>query len=358
MNSAMRPSTLGEILDRTANLYRAHFMAFLGIAAPPAAILLGCMGGMVLLLTTTGTRPENALIAGLGVLGIGLMGIPLYAGAGALSTAAISHAASAVFLEEPITIRGSYRAAWKRGWSYVGLYFLQGLAIMAAPVILWTIAVTVLAVMAGLARQAGAGASAAATGFLLLVGAGLVVYAVWMLLMLCMAFPAAVVEGVGPWTALKRAAALSKGTRGRVLVLYVLGVAIGWIVSIVFMSPIFLLALVPSLSRPEKSQLLGTIMIILFYGISFAVQALTKPIYGIAVVLFYYDQRVRKEGFDIEWMMRQAGMVSGPVAGAVAGVPEVARAVETWPESHPVGEVDTLAQAGAETPQQNSGGAV
>jgi hypothetical protein len=25
-------------------------------------------------------------------------------------------------------------------------------------------------------------------------------------------------------------------------------------------------------------------------------------------VLFYYDQRIRKEGFDIEWMMQQAGL--------------------------------------------------
>jgi len=39
------------------------------------------------------------------------------------------------------------------------------------------------------------------------------------------------------------------------------------------------------------------------------VQALTKPVYGIALVLFYYDQRMRLEGFDIEWMMLRAGLV-------------------------------------------------
>jgi hypothetical protein len=335
MRDGLRPATLGEILDRTASLYRAHFMALLGIAAPPAVVLLGSMGGMVLLLTASGARPERALTAGLGVVAISLMGMLLYVGAGALSSAALSHAASAVFLEEPITIRGSYGAAWKHGRRYVGLYFLQGLAIMAAPVIVWTVAVTVLAVMAGMARQAGAGASIVASGFVLLLGAGLVVYAMWMLLVLCMAFPAAVVEGVGPWTALKRAGRLSRGTRGRILVLYLLGVAIGWIVSIVFMSPIFLLALIPSLNRPEKSQLLGTIFIILFYGISFAVQALTKPIYGIAVVLFYYDQRVRKEGFDIEWMMRQAGMVTEPVAQAEAR-PDAAKVGAGMEAEHPV----------------------
>lgn len=337
MRDGLRPATLGEILDRTASLYRAHFMAFLGVAAPPAVVLLGSMGGMVLLFTASGARPEGAWMAGLGIVGIFLIAVPLYVGAGALSSAALSHAASAVFLEEPMTIRGSYGAAWKHGWRSVGLYFLQGLAIMAAPVIVWTIAVTVLAVMTAMARQAGAAVSIVAGGLMLLVGAGLVVYAIWMLLMLCLAFPAAVVEGVGPWTALKRAATLSKGTRGRILVLYLLGVAIGWIVSIVLMSPMFLLALIPSLNRPEKAQLLGTIFIILFYGISFAVQALTKPIYGIAVVLFYYDQRVRKEGFDIEWMMREAGMVGEAAAQVEAEArPDAAKVGAGMEAEHPV----------------------
>jgi hypothetical protein len=48
------------------------------------------------------------------------------------------------------------------------------------------------------------------------------------------------------------------------------------------------------------------------YGAFFAVKALTKPIYGIARIVFYFDQRIRKEGFDIEWMMQQAGMMSPP----------------------------------------------
>jgi hypothetical protein len=60
----------------------------------------------------------------------------------------------------------------------------------------------------------------------------------------------------------------------------------------------------------------------------FILQVLIAPISAIALVLFYYDQRIRKEGFDIEWMMEQAGLtepasdalpaedasVSGPVA--------------------------------------------
>ena len=34
--------------------------------------------------------------------------------------------------------------------------------------------------------------------------------------------------------------------------------------------------------------------------------------YATGFTLFYYDQRVRKEGFDIEWMMQAAGLRPAP----------------------------------------------
>jgi hypothetical protein len=42
--------------------------------------------------------------------------------------------------------------------------------------------------------------------------------------------------------------------------------------------------------------------------LNFAMQTLIMPVYVTALVLFYYDQRVRTEGYDIEWMMEQAGL--------------------------------------------------
>jgi hypothetical protein len=44
--------------------------------------------------------------------------------------------------------------------------------------------------------------------------------------------------------------------------------------------------------------------------------ALLGPIYPIALTLFYYDQRIRHEGFDIEQMMTAAGL--NPTAAASA----------------------------------------
>jgi hypothetical protein len=53
--------------------------------------------------------------------------------------------------------------------------------------------------------------------------------------------------------------------------------------------------------------------ILITYGSYFAVKGLVKPIYGIALTVFYFDQRIRKEGFDIEWMMQQTGMLAPAV---------------------------------------------
>jgi hypothetical protein len=38
------------------------------------------------------------------------------------------------------------------------------------------------------------------------------------------------------------------------------------------------------------------------------------PIWATGITLFYYDQRVRKEGYDIEWMMQAAGLTPPPPA--------------------------------------------
>jgi hypothetical protein len=54
----------------------------------------------------------------------------------------------------------------------------------------------------------------------------------------------------------------------------------------------------------------------------FLSNALIGPIYAIGLTLFYYDQRVRKEGFDIEWMMHAAGMTATPAATPGLVAPE------------------------------------
>jgi hypothetical protein len=326
MNLQLRPANLGEILDRTASLYRSRFLVFVGIAAiPSGGVLFFAAAGFLLSAWIGATDPATTALLGLAILGLVLLAVPVCLGLTALGSGAISHAASQAFLGERITIRGAYGAAWKKGWRYVGLLSLQILFLAVIPFTAWVLMVAGMAVVAALGRRAGASSGDYVTlqsVLFLIVGLALVAYFLWMLLRICLSFSAAVVEQLGAWAALKRATSLSVGTRGRMLVLYLLCMALSWILSVALTAPVMIvISLIPQMNTPQHEQTVGALFLFLLYGASFASQAFTKPVSGIAMMLFYYDQRIRKEGFDIEWMMREAGMEREPASPASA---------ETW----------------------------
>jgi len=353
MNEFLRPATLGEILDRTASLYRSRFLVLFGIASVPSAILIGFMGCMGLLFAWVGTSgPDAGFYAALIIMPLSLVMLPLLTGAQSLTGAALCHAASGLIYGEKITIRDAFRAAWRRGWRYLGLYLLLLLIIFVAPFFVWSMFFTVVT---ALAMAAGQGAAGVLVGtFTVLLVLGLAVYGFWMLTRLCLAFPVAVIEQADVTIALKRAASLSRGTRWRILVLFLLGLVLGWVGSLMVMVPLFVVvALVPGLSSPAHSQTIGIITIVGMYGAWFVIQALTMPVYAVALVLFYYDQRVRHEGFDIEMLMRQAGMDAEPpvlaegsssetVAATVSEAPIAAGpVVDHTPETEPAAAVES-----------------
>ena len=380
-NEAPRPLNLGEILDRTVQLYRDRFLVYLGIAIIPTGLLLIFGGGTFLVLAWLGSRPgataasmNSASAMALGVLVLGVISLPVLAvalGVSSLSTAAMNHAAAGALAGMRPTIRGSFAEAWRRGWQYVWLYFLEALIVWGAPLIVWSGAVMVMTfIVVGVGRSAGGQAVGALVGLMTFAGlAALAGYAIWMLLCVGLAFPGCVVEKISAWKALRRSFRLSKGTRGRIFVLYLLGAVLGWISSLVVVV-IFAIAVavIPGMNSPQKAQTAGMAMIFLVYGSSFAVQACIKPVYAIALMLFYYDQRIRNEGFDIEWMMERAGLVVGvataPTRDAMVTPDRVSVAdpsvelsstpaeMRTVSEVEVSGIVHANAKAGATAPEQ------
>jgi MFS family permease len=318
MNEPLHPLRLGEILDRTAQIYRSRFLVFLGIATIPAGTIFVFFAGLFGLIAWIGPNANNgpataSVIVWAFVIILSLLIVPASLGTSALGEAAMCEAGARIFLGGTITIREAYRTAWNRGWRYVGLFVLQGLAIMVGPAVVLVIAFVVM-ITVKVSGYSTNDPSPLFGGLLFLVIAILCVFAVWMLLRLCLAFPAAVVEQTSAWNALKRGTRLSEGTKGRILLLYILGILLNQILTWVIAFPaVLMLALIPGLKGQAHVQILGILMMFVTYGAMFAVRAMTKPVYGIALTLFYFDQRIRKEGFDIEWMMRQAGMV-GPGA--------------------------------------------
>lgn len=321
MNEALHPLSLGEILDLTAQLYRSRFLVYFGIAVIPAGVVLVFAAGAFVFFAWAGSDVSNRISSPLGSVLVWLflsvvvlLALPACLGSTALGWAAMNHAAARAFLGEPISIRQSYAGVWKRGWHYVWLLLLLGFFVAVAPMGVALTALPATVALQALARRAGMGAAATLLGVgIVLVMIALAAYALWMLLRLSLAFPASVIERISAWSALKRSSALSQGTRGRLSLLYLLGVALGQLLVLGFSLPLgVLMSLVPGAGNPRQAQMMGTILVFVFYGLWFVVQALTKPVYGIALTLFYFDQRIRKEGFDIEWMMHQAGLTAPP----------------------------------------------
>ena len=321
MNDQFHPQTLGEILDRTAQMYRTRFPVYFGIAVIPAGILVVFAAVFFLYLAWTGSSGADAAsqamqvtvgIVAFGVLG--LIALPAYLGSSALGWAALTHAASNAFLGVPISIRGAYRNAWTKGWRYLGLCLVIGAFVAVVPFGVFIVLAMGGGVVTAFATKTGLGdLSALLGGFMFLLMLGLGVYAVLALLRLCLAFPACVVEQTGAWGAVKRANALSKGTRGRMFLLLLLGLALGWLLVIGMSIPLLIvIALMPGMNNPQHADRVGQIFVFVYYGLSFAVQAFTRPVYGIAFTIFYFDQRIRTEGFDIELKMRDAGMLAEP----------------------------------------------
>ena len=317
MNEILRPSNLGELIDRTAQLYRTHFLVFFGIAAVPTALILVVASGVYLFFARFGDISNSAIgfIGGMLVIAVALIAVPIYMAATALSSAALNHSAARALFNQEITIVDAYKAVWAHGWRYIGLYLLQGLIVAGAPIVAWFAIVSISTVAGAFLQSSGIPFDIFFAIELLLVLATLAAFCVWMTLRLSLALPACVIEKLGAVPALKRSAVLSKGTLGRIFLLYLLGSVLNYLLLIVITFPMLIVtAFIPGANSPEHGQAIYTAMAFTAYCAAFAVQALTKPVYGIALVLFYYDQRIRIEGFDIEWMMLKAGLVVPPQA--------------------------------------------
>jgi uncharacterized membrane protein len=114
--------------------------------------------------------------------------------------------------------------------------------------------------------------------FLLLIVPGLILLTMWWV-----ATPACVVERTGPWTSLKRSAALTKGHRwkifGLILLLFIINIIVSQVIEMVVLSV-----------GSDILSILGRLL----WG------ALFGAYYAIAAVMTYHDLRVAKEGIDIE----------------------------------------------------------
>jgi hypothetical protein len=312
MESNLRPLTLGEILDRTAQLYRENFLLFAGIFAVYAGVVLvlGLMQiGLAELLKAL--HVTGALIwVNLGAGGVELLAAFLLFGA---TTAAISRAVAWVHLGEAATIRGAYQSILPHLGRYLWLMIITAFRAWLPLILLYGGYMGILLYYGGFknagAAQQAAGANPQATTVILVASAVFVlllipvgIYTVLMNLRYSLAVPACVVEDLKARKAIRRSIALAKGSWGRI---FLLALLVGVIkVGLVAMTQVFVF--VAAFKHP--GQPLGPLAQSLSQVITFFTTSFLGPIWATGITLFYYDQRIRKEGYDIEWMMQAAGL--------------------------------------------------
>ena len=121
---------------------------------------------------------------------------------------------------------------------------------------------------------------------------------------LCFAFPALMLERRNVRGAFSRGWRLAEPRFEWILMIWTLRFAAGWMIQL----PLSLFTLWASRTHPGFFYGNAVLEPIYEFIPAMTASVLCRPIFAIAITLIYYDQRIRLEGFDIELMMRDAGL--------------------------------------------------
>jgi hypothetical protein len=308
MTATLHPMNLGEILDRTFQIYRSRFLVFVGIAAFPS-VAMRCVYIADILwfhsqsLIHTFRQPANMM--GNFLIGLGFYHIASLLGL-MIAPAHIKLASSSI-LEENSSLAYALRFAVARWRGYLWIAILKLSADLLGPEM----------VLAGLAF--GIGVIEQVTGLLdsganwpfVLLFTVPAVIGIYLFLRigacLSLVMPAGALENLSAPAALRRSWTLSRGSRLRIMFTWLALFISSWIAA--YLAQILLWELMYPIGLwLHRMALVRQLYLPIAYAMLTIIHTLLGPIYPIASTLFYYDQRMRREGYDIEKLMDAAGL--------------------------------------------------
>jgi hypothetical protein len=274
MTTALRPLTTGELLDRTFSLYRSHFGLFLGIFALPHLLVLAfqCVG---IAFQSPGNQLTNVFMTLVWSMGALILTVIVSAASQAATVVAVSQ----VHLDRSASIGDSFSKVKGEIAGVIGMSFLVGLGVGA--------------------------------GLIALIVPGILLALMWSL-----AIPVKVLENRGATDAMSRSSDLTKGDRGRIFVIWLLFIVMSIGLAFLLQWPIELAAGVASrgaLQRVAPGWQVASLVA------QFVSECLVGPLGTIAFSLVYYDERVRKEAFDLQLMMTTLDAATVPGVPAQVG---------------------------------------
>ena len=274
MTTALRPLSTGELLDRTFSLYRSHLGLFVGIFALPHLIVLGVQFLQLASQWSYARVPKflASLLWFVAVLFVGLV-------MAAASQAAAVIAVSDLHLNRPASVLDSFLRVKGHLLGVIGISLIVGLAVTAGT-------------------------------FAFLVP-GILLAIIWSL-----SVPAKVLENKGVLAAMSRSVDLTKDDWGRIFIVGFLVLVLSYGVRVLLQAPI-LVAIYMSAKAGLRNAVLGwqiASLVAAFVG-----ESLVGAVGTIAFSLVYYDERVRKEAFDLQLMMTSIDASALPSSPAQVG---------------------------------------
>lgn len=298
----------GELLDAVFSLYRAHFRSLLGIASGYFIVML--IGVSIFFL-------DDALGRGAKII-IWVPVIFTIFGVSVFVVSALIFAVAETYLGKPIrtrTVLGqAVRQFWQCFFGSLILALVWGLLLIC----LLTIFVLLIRVFLAPLAEDGLWFIAIRLSYLLTAACITILFVGYW----CFYILTTYMEVVSVWSGLKRCGGLVKGTRWRiigiVLAIFLLSFVVGVILRVTFAFPLTFTGLegIGNFSENVRRMVLWwlpttrtglRLSYALMYLIKLGIDTFTMPIWVIGCTLLYFDQRIRKEGFDIEMMVARQG---------------------------------------------------
>ena len=304
----LRPLSTGEILDRTFVLYRQRFWLYVGLSSAAAAVTTVAafvqltLGPVVQPTPQTKVDPAAVMhqaVVSLGILfAVALVDLMAYS----VTQAATVSAVEANYLGRETSIGTAFSTIRSQWYRYILVTLWQAWSFM------WPVFAIIIpaAVVAGVMAAAGGGRTGAVLVALLLILLMIPGFVVGMIFYLrnALGIVACVSEGLTVRRSMKRSKFLVADHKGRIFLLYLLVFVL--LMAAGVLQTIFNVFLLRSHGAVHVGAEISTLLV------TFISRALVQPVGAIAFVLFYIDQRVRKEGYDVEMLLEQVSGVPAP----------------------------------------------
>jgi hypothetical protein len=299
--SSLRPLSIGEILDAGIKVVVRHWKplmgSIVGLTAPVWILYVLVIASQLLeadsQFSTSSSSTSSSNVDATVWVGFGLSGLLLFV------TFLIAFTACFKVVSD----------AWLGSTPSIGRSLRFGLR--RAPM------VALLALISGI-----------------VIGIGLVaclIPGIWLSVLWCLAFPALLFERIGPFKALGRSGSLIKGRWWASFLLVIVGYLLVTIIGSIIQYGLLAIAAVAS----GDSVIVNAIATVVGSTLS---SAITYPYLAAVLTILYFDQRVRKEGFDLQLLAEGMGAerdpdapLPEPLIGDDLYTPEQRAAAPYWP---------------------------